>query len=90
MKESYYSVYNNVCTINFAYCENNITYYSDLIKVGVSLSDGKVFSLEADGYLTNHTERSVPSYSAEQNETTLSNSVEIVSRSRCLIPKITV
>lgn len=87
MKESYYSVYNNVCTINFAYCENNITYYSDLIKVGVSLSDGKVFSLEADGYLTNHTERSVPSYAAEQNETTLSNSVEIVSRSKCLIPK---
>ncbi len=87
MKESYYSVYNNVCTINFAYSKNNITYYPDLIKVGISLSDGSVFSLEADGYLINHTDRTVPAFSAEQNEINLSNSVEVVSRSRCVIPK---
>lgn len=87
MKESYYTVYNNVCTINFAYCKDNITYYSDLIKVGVSLSDGNIFSLEADGYLVNHTEREVPGFSAEQNGVELNSNVEILSASRCLIPK---
>lgn len=87
MKESYYTVYNNVCTINFAYCKDNITYYSDLIKVGVSLSDGNIFSLEADGYLVNHTEREVPEFAAEQNGVELNSNVEILSASRCLIPK---
>lgn len=87
MKESYYTVYNNVCTINFAYCKDNITYYSDLIKVGVSLSDGNIFSLEADGYLVNHTEREVPGFTAEQNGVELNSNVEILSASRCLIPK---
>ena len=86
-KESYYTVYNNVCTINFAYCKDNITYYSDLIKVGVSLSDGNIFSLEADGYLVNHTEREVPGFAAEQNGVELNSNVEILSASRCLIPK---
>ena len=87
MKESYYSVYNNVCTINFAYSKNNITYYPDLIKVGISLSDGKVFSLEADGYLVNHTDRTTPAFAAQQNDVRLSSSVEVISSSRCLIPK---
>lgn len=87
MKESYYTVYNNVCTINFAYCKDNITYYSDLIKVGVSLSDGNIFSLEADGYLVNHTEREVPGFAAEQIGVELNSNVEILSASRCLIPK---
>lgn len=87
MKESYYTVYNNVCTINFAYCKDNITYYSDLIKVGISLSDGNIFSLEADGYLVNHTEREVPGFAAEQNGVELNSNVEILSASRCLIPK---
>lgn len=87
MKESYYTVYNNVCTINFAYCKDNITYYSDLIKVGVSLSDGNIFSLEADGYLVNHTEREVQGFAAEQNGVELNSNVEILSASRCLIPK---
>lgn len=87
MKESYYTVYNNVCTINFAYCKDNITYYSDLIKVGVSLSEGNIFSLEADGYLVNHTEREVPGFAAEQNGVELNSNVEILSASRCLIPK---
>lgn len=87
MKESYYSIYNNICIINFAYSENNVTYYPDLIKVGVSLSNGEIFSLEADGYLINHTERTSPAFSAESSQTGLSSNVEVVSSSRCLIPK---
>ncbi len=87
MVESYYTVYNNVCTINFAYSKDNIIYYSDLIKVGVSLADGSIFSLEADGYLVNHTERDVAAFSADADEIQFSDNVEILSVSKCLIPK---
>ena len=57
MTQTYYMTYKNICTINFAYRENGVTYYSDLIKVGVSMKDGTVVSMEAKGYLTNHTDR---------------------------------
>ncbi len=87
MKESYYSVYNNICIINFAYSENNVTFYPDLIKVGVSLSNGEIFSVEADGYLINHTSRTVPAFAVESSQTDLSSNVEVISSSRCLIPK---
>lgn len=87
MKESYYSTYNNICIINFAYEEDGIVYYSDLIKVGVSLSSGELFSIEADGYLTNHTDRNVPEFASEQNGITLNPNIEVISTRRCLIPK---
>lgn len=87
MQDSYYSVYNNVCIINFAYSENGILYYPDLIKVGVSLSNGEIYSLEADGYLMNHTERAAAEFSAENTQSGLSSNVEVVSSKKCLIPK---
>lgn len=88
MKESYYAVYNNVCTINFAYENGGITYYPDLIKVGISLSDGSIYSLEARGYLTNHTERAAPDLS-NAAPAKLSPAAEQISAKPCLIPKKT-
>lgn len=86
MKESYYAIYNNVCTINFAYENSGITYYPDLIKVGISLSDGSIYSLEARGYLTNHTERAAPDLS-NAAPAKLSPASEQISANPCLIPK---
>ncbi len=86
MESTYCAVYNNVCTINFAYESGGITYYPDLIKVGVSLSDGSIYSLEAGGYLTNHTERSAPDLS-NAAAATLSPAAEPISAKACLIPK---
>lgn len=60
MKESYYSTYDGVCTINFAYKEGSITFYADLIKVSVSLDSGKISAVDARGFLTNHCERNLP------------------------------
>lgn len=60
MKESYYSTYDGICTINFAYRENGITFYADLVKVAVSLNSGKVSALDARGFLMNHIERALP------------------------------
>lgn len=60
MKESYYVTANGVCTINYAYQQDGVVYYSDLVKVGVALDTGEVVSYNATGYLMNHTKRNLP------------------------------
>ena len=89
MVQTYYAVENNVCVINFAYSKNNVIYYSDLIKVGVSLADGKIYSLEADGFLTNHRERSDFSMKIAEKDlkSKISKYVEVISSRHCVIPK---
>ncbi|MBQ6421590.1 MAG: germination protein YpeB [Clostridia bacterium] len=60
MVSSYYASADGVCTVNFAYKENGVVCYPDLIKVGVSLRDGSIVSMDASDYLMNHTERTPP------------------------------
>ncbi len=59
MKESYYLETHGVATINYAYTEDGITYYTDLIKVKVALDNGEVVGFEGNGYLMNHAERNL-------------------------------
>lgn len=89
MKESYYSVANNICTINFAYSKNDVYYYSDLIKCGVSMSDGSIVSLDAQTYLTNHIEREgfKAKLSADECQKRVSKYLSVNSVKRCVIPK---
>ena len=55
--ESYYIINENIMTVNLAFCENDIIYYSDLIKVGVALDNGEIVSVEARGFIMNHHNR---------------------------------
>ncbi len=89
MRESYYSVTDNICTVNFAYAKNNVYVYSDLIKVGVSLSDGKTVTLDASTYLTNHIDRAVfaNKVSAKEARKKLSPYLKVNGVKRCIIPK---
>lgn len=88
MKETYYMTNNNICVINFAYNKDNITYYSDLIKVGVSMQDGKVVSLEAKGYLTNHIDREQfkEGITIDDAKSNLSPYLKILNTKKCFIP----
>ena len=54
MKESYYELADNVLTINFAYTENNVLFYPDLINVTVALDNGEIINTDARTYLMNH------------------------------------
>ncbi len=54
MKESYYEINDNTATINYAYVENGITMYPDLIKLKIALDNGEILALEAQGYLMAH------------------------------------
>jgi germination protein YpeB len=89
MNETYYMTDNNICVINFAYTKNNVVYYSDLIKVGVSMNDGKVVSMEAKGYLTNHREREA--FNAQNTQAELQKNISkyltVLSVKSCVIPK---
>lgn len=89
MSETYYMTDNNVCVINFAYVKDNVTYYSDLVKVGVSMADGKVVSFEAKGYLTNHIDRGnfTKGISLEDAQKNISHYLRVMDTKMCVIPK---
>lgn len=60
MLESYYSISDGICTINYAYTDGEYICYPDLIKISVSLADGKILSADCRGYLMNHKAREFP------------------------------
>ncbi|MCM1115427.1 MAG: germination protein YpeB [Clostridium sp.] len=88
MAETYFMCSNNICVINFAYKEKDVTYYSDLIKVGISMADGKILSLEAEGYLTNHMERESFKETIKQKDAQkkISSYLKVMDSKKCVIP----
>lgn len=53
----WYNSINGVAVINFAPIKENITYYTDLVKVKVALDNGDFLGAEATGYCINHSAR---------------------------------
>ncbi|MDL2273525.1 germination protein YpeB [Oscillospiraceae bacterium OttesenSCG-928-G22] len=60
MTESYYTDLGNIVTINFAYKQDDLLCYPDLVKVSIAKDNGDIVGFETRGYLTNHTERKLP------------------------------
>lgn len=88
MKDSYYSVNDGVCTINFAYMLDGTICYPDLIKVSISLETGNVLSFDARGYIMNHTQRTLetPKITQEQAAKSVSPLLRIISVESAVIP----
>lgn len=88
MKETYYLKQDGIVTINYAYTENNVVVYSDLIKVKISLDNGEVLGLETTGYLNNHTKRDTTKVkiSKEEAKKTLNKDLNIQSEGLAIIP----
>lgn len=59
MKSSYYSVYDGICTVNYALEQDGVICYPDLIKVSISLDSGALVGFDAKPYLLHHRERSL-------------------------------
>ena len=57
MEPTYYETVGNVCTVNFAFKENDVFYYTDLIKVKVAMDNGEILGFDARGFLVNHKSR---------------------------------
>lgn len=89
VKESYYSTVDGICTVNYSYYEDGITYYTDLIKVSVALDDGEILGFDATGYIMNHKTRSVPGnvqYTLKSARKLLKDDLEILSYKKAFIP----
>lgn len=87
-KKTYYFADEGMCTVNFAYYENGITYYTDLIKIGVSLENGELLMVETTGYIFNHHEREKrePQNTEAAAKEKVMNSLEITDTRLALIP----
>lgn len=88
MKESYYSTQDGICTVNFAYENEGVICYPDLIKLSVSLETGNIISFDARGYIMNHTDR--PPFqskiSADEAKMSVSDYLTVMSSRLAVIP----
>ncbi len=88
MTETYYETYNGVCTVNFAYEQDGVTCYTDLIKVAVALDDGEIIGYDARGFLMNHADREIsePTLSETECQSNLSPMLSVTSSGMAIIP----
>ena len=88
MQETYYLKEDGFITINYAYKQDEVIMYADLIKVKVALDNGEVIGLETTGYLNCHYEREIPEagISIEEAKENMSDKVQIRSQGLAMIP----
>ena len=88
MQETYYVTQEGVTTINYAYTQENVIAYPDLIKVKVALDNGDILGIETTGYLNNHTERDLSNVqiTSEEAKQKKKKKLEITSERLAIIP----
>ena len=88
MEPTYYLKQGGAVTINYAYTQEGVTIYPDLIKLKIALDNGQVLGMETSGYLNNHTERNIktPLVSREEAKDSLNKNLEITSQGLAIIP----
>lgn len=88
MKESYYIINDNTCTMNFNAVQEEVTLYPDLIKITVELNEGGIVEYEAQGYLMNHRQRDLgePAVSEEEARQKVSPGLNAQSAGMAVIP----
>ncbi len=88
MQESYYTVSDGICTINYAYRDGEYICYPDLIKISVSLEDGKILSADCRGYVMNHKARSpvTPALTAVEAQKKVSPLLTVTDTRLAVIP----
>lgn len=88
MKETYFLKQDGIVTINYAYTQNDVTIYTDLIKLKIALDNGEVLGMETTGYLNSHTKRNIstPKISLDEAKSHLNKKLEIISEGLAIIP----
>ena len=89
MKETYYLKQDGIVTINYAFLQQDVVMYPDLIKVKVALDNGEVLGIETTGYLNNHVDNrdiSNVKISKEEAKKTLNKNLDIRSEGLAVIP----
>lgn len=88
MKPVWINLANNVYTINFAFEQDGVVVYSDLVKIRVCAETEKVIGFEAKSYYTNHTERMIEKalLSEKAAAERVSSNIGIVSARLAVVP----
>ena len=88
MKETYYLKQSGIVTINYAYVQDDVIMYADLIKVKVALDNGDILGIETTGYLNSHKERDIqePKVTVEEAKESLNDELTIESEELAMIP----
>ena len=88
MAETYRIKQDGAMTINFAYKQNGVLCYSDLVKVTVALDTGAVSGFEAMGYVMSHVTRDIPSpqISAADAAQCVGRGLRLISTQLALVP----
>lgn len=88
MKDTYYMTQGNVATVNYAYKQDNVMVYPDLIKLKIALDNGEVVGMEAKTYLSNHIKRDIPApkVTMEEARGKINEKLGIASSGLAIIP----
>jgi len=88
MVDTYYLKEDNTATINYAYKQDGVVIYPDLIKVKIALDNGEVVGFESKGYLSSHTQRTIPEpkISEEEARAKVTPRMQIMSVGLAIIP----
>lgn len=88
MKETYYLKEQGIVTINYAYEQEGVTVYPDLVKLKVALDNGEIMGIETTGYLNNHQQRDITGIqiTKEQAKQNLNKNLQILSENLAIIP----
>jgi spore germination protein len=88
MTDTYYLTEDNTATINYAYKQNEVTVYPDLIKLKIALDTGEVVGMEAKAYLSSHTTRTIPtpSVTAADARKKINPRMNVMSSGLAIIP----
>ena len=88
MKSTYTLTQQGEITINFAYEQDKVICYPDLIKVKVALDNGEIMGFEATGYLNCHTERNLKKNIIDKEiaKKKINKNLEITNERLAIIP----
>ena len=88
MKPTYFIKQNGIVTINYAYLQDDVVVYSDLVKLKVALDNGEVLGMETSGYLNSHEYRSfvTPKISIDEARDKINKKLDITSEGLAMIP----
>jgi len=87
MRSSYYQRNDNTVTFNFAFTQDGVIIYPDLIKVTVAMDNGQVVALDVRNYLMSHHKRNLdkPKVTEHQAHLLVSNRLKIEGLGRLAV-----
>ena len=88
MKDTYYTMQDGIITINYAYNQDGVIMYPDLIKVKIALDNGEILGMETSGYLNSHVTRDISNVKVDKEtaKKTINKELTIESEGLAVIP----